>query len=62
MPIVSLILKPGDQILIANTDSTVISIDPFSITYKGDFIPGSPITKDNKVVGMHIAKNTGVNM
>mmetsp|Transcript_5073 Transcript_5073/g.7659 ORF Transcript_5073/g.7659 Transcript_5073/m.7659 type:complete len:504 (-) Transcript_5073:61-1572(-) len=62
LPIVSKQIKPGDTLICSNSSLEVRQVTPYSFSYVGEFMPGSPLLLDGKVVGMHTSKNNGLNI
>ena len=62
LPIVCKQVRPKEKLLCNNSFIKIKSVDPYGLSYECDCLPGSPILSQGKVVGMHIAKNSGLNI
>ncbi|CAG9334394.1 unnamed protein product [Blepharisma stoltei] len=53
-------IRIDDVVYINNSMVKVTNVDPYKLSYEFDALPGLPIIKDGRVVGMHLTRNTGV--
>lgn len=62
LPMVSINIKDDERAYIDNYIVTLKNVDPYRFTYSCKAAPGTPIIKDEKVVGMHISVDSGLKM